>query len=327
MDEIKYLNAGHAGGVLYDGDETVGFDLVYAKWSLYGGTWAFDPHPIQVEQPKTNIVSHFHEDHWDDFYDACESHHHRFQKVWFDSVHTFGDRSCLIKCEDGFSFYHGNDNIPDLNEIPQAMKTLGIESVDLALIPFEYNGWYPHCSTISKVEKMKELIRLEQKQFDTGIAISKALNAKLSVITGADLVYRGPATLLPRQLSRNQIILKAFDQGVDVKYLNPGDRVTKDLKIIEAKTIDTVSDRLKKVVYYAKTPCQIQVSGFDSKPWVFEAGNLGSYPKYSIYIDGIYCDAFLKGMPFEQIAHARGFQLDLTGDHTPAVWQSILKHL
>jgi len=101
------------------------------------------------------------------------------------------DGSCVIASKD-FSAYHGNDNYMQPRRLEVLKDLYG--GIDVACIPFAYINWYPFLlNNLSAAEKAREAERLIHHYYDLGIALAQAMDARVVIPFGANLVYHDDA--------------------------------------------------------------------------------------------------------------------------------------
>ena len=239
VDGVFYV--GHASILVRLSGQKFLFDPVFER-PPYLESWVF--YPSQILDPRlldvdAVIVSHCHQDHFDveflkrlkpstkiyivggrpefkRMFDAADLLTEELpvgRKVSlgkdieiFGTLHEYNtiDASTLIK-NSNLSVYHGNDNYVTKKSLQPMREVMG--DVTVGCIPFSFIHWYPFLMEgVDKEWKEKEAERLIQKYLDLGIEQAQALNAKIVIPFGANLVYHDDANSV-----MNQAVLSPID--------------------------------------------------------------------------------------------------------------------
>jgi L-ascorbate metabolism protein UlaG (beta-lactamase superfamily) len=227
MKEDGFFYIGHASALVRIGGQPILFDPVWDH-KPYGDYWYFSPPQINCDKVTGNhsvaaFVSHIHEDHICERildkvplthvmdgrpplnkrlaektstsyvnYPPFKWHTNENWKYEFYFVpHAFNtvDSSVFVRNkETGYCVYHGNDNFLSEEMLCKVRHDIG--PVDVAMVPYAFIHWYPHCmSNMPEAEKQKEVQRLNQQSMDQAYMFCEIFKPRHVIPFGNNLLH------------------------------------------------------------------------------------------------------------------------------------------
>lgn len=232
VDGVFYI--GHASALVRISKELFLFDPIWDN-KPYGDYWDFYPAQINCDeilsQVKGVIISHIHEDHvclpiLKRLPRSCKIHnmigrqplidkllksekmiedytHSEWHKISDDVEimfipHAFNsiDSSCFIR-SNAYCVYVGSDNFLNArwNNFVKDFRP------DVAMIPYAFIHWYPRLMNMDSAEKWKEVDRLNAQSLEQAKQTIKALDPKVVIPFGNNLIYAERSSILNTNIS------------------------------------------------------------------------------------------------------------------------------
>lgn len=215
---------GHASAIARLNEQHIMFDPVW-NHAPYGDYWEFRPPQRDctggICRMDWAVISHIHADH------LCErilkEYHGRVMimagrpdlarkiaatgcqvielqpRKWikfgvgleiYFVPHDFNsiDSSCFVRCtQSGYCVYHGNDNFLSIAGVDKLRRDIG--RVDVAMVPYAFIHWYPFLMEMDKVEKMREIARLNAQSLNQAKTFIYAFSPRHVIPFGSSLYH------------------------------------------------------------------------------------------------------------------------------------------